>query len=406
MRAVREHLARKRHSNAGPTGEPYPMLLVRPDGIAAYWVAREALQSWGADFGYELIDADWEVAYTAPDQELAQQVEQAVQAARQQQVLLAQLAPRSFGRSARVFRANPGGGGIIEEGAPRHESRERHPRRVRNPYADGFAAGGGDGTNPAGSRDGAEVDRAPFYPPEASPGDGHDPGAPPAGSRFAASGSEPGERRNHADSSREMERWGDNDQPFASGNDQPPGARSGMSAKGAPRQSGSTGMTSPLDTSGRGGSSQVSSAGGPHSFDYQTAPHVRSLAEKRGKNWGLPEAARGASPVTRPILLECRRESIALLADDGSRRPASVVPLQERTEDSIDELMAAVWKHIESWGIAGNGMYWHPLLVVDVLPGSEFRADELEALLAGSGIEVKRRGQAAITQAPLSARQR
>lgn len=44
-------------------GEPYPLLLVRPDGIAGYYVAQRALDSVSVPVGYELIDEDVELAY-------------------------------------------------------------------------------------------------------------------------------------------------------------------------------------------------------------------------------------------------------------------------------------------------------------------------------------------------------
>jgi hypothetical protein len=58
--------------------EPYPLLLVRPDGIDAYYASRAAMAFWGGDFGYELIDADWSLEFADPDPRLAQQLTQAV----------------------------------------------------------------------------------------------------------------------------------------------------------------------------------------------------------------------------------------------------------------------------------------------------------------------------------------
>ena len=44
-------------------GEPYPLILVRPHGEIAYGVVREAIRSWGSEFGYELIENDWELRF-------------------------------------------------------------------------------------------------------------------------------------------------------------------------------------------------------------------------------------------------------------------------------------------------------------------------------------------------------
>ena len=68
-----------------------------------------------------------------------------------------------------------------------------------------------------------------------------------------------------------------------------------------------------------------------------------------------------------------------------------VIRVTSRTEDSVDELVAAVRQHARQWGIAGNGMYWKPQLVLHVNPSGEGRAQDLETLLANSGLDVKRK---------------
>ena len=57
----------------------------------------------------------------------------------------------------------------------------------------------------------------------------------------------------------------------------------------------------------------------------------------------------------------------------------------------LPRLVSGVWERMESWGIAGRGMYWRPLLQVDVAPGAERRFVELAALLEGSGMMVERK---------------
>jgi hypothetical protein len=68
LRAAREYIARE--SPVADTGHdtlPYPLILVRPDGIAAYYRVRDAIESWDADFGYELIDGDWDIEFPPPN---------------------------------------------------------------------------------------------------------------------------------------------------------------------------------------------------------------------------------------------------------------------------------------------------------------------------------------------------
>jgi hypothetical protein len=118
-------------------------------------------------------------------------------------------------------------------------------------------------------------------------------------------------------------------------------------------------------------------------------PQVRSLAEKRGLDWALPGAARGSVGVARPVRIDCHQDRLVVAPESGA--VGKSVPLGARTEESIDAFLSAVWEHMDSWGIAGKGMYWRPILNVHVAPNGELRYEELNALLEGSGFEVRRK---------------
>ena len=59
LRAIRLHAMR----HYGDPVSPYPMLLVRPDGIEAYASARRAMRDWDDQFGYELVPTEVKLAY-------------------------------------------------------------------------------------------------------------------------------------------------------------------------------------------------------------------------------------------------------------------------------------------------------------------------------------------------------
>jgi hypothetical protein len=46
---------------------------------------------------------------------------------------------------------------------------------------------------------------------------------------------------------------------------------------------------------------------------------------------------------------------------------------------------------MKTWGIAGRGMYWRPILSIEVTPDAEFRYAELKSLLDDSGLIVERK---------------
>ncbi len=125
-----------------------------------------------------------------------------------------------------------------------------------------------------------------------------------------------------------------------------------------------------------------------------------SLAGQRGQNWSLPEEAKNVkATVTRPVIIECRADRIILLPETYGALPQEI-PFTGRTQDSVDNLVTAVWAHSKTWGYAGRGLTWHPTLSVQVAPGGEQRFAELQQLMAGSGLEVSQRTQVAAAPPP------
>lgn len=74
LRAARYH-ALQAYGDQVP---PYPMLLVRPDGVETYYAARAAMLQWDDQFGYELVPHDVELAYPNPDPAMREKIQYAV----------------------------------------------------------------------------------------------------------------------------------------------------------------------------------------------------------------------------------------------------------------------------------------------------------------------------------------
>jgi hypothetical protein len=142
------------------------------------------------------------------------------------------------------------------------------------------------------------------------------------------------------------------------------------------------------------GSAQTDSDSGQTEMNVQLASkpkaRPRSLAETRGANWALSPSARSSNPITRPIHIVCEGDKLLLRPERPSDSPVAV-PLQQRTEDSVNQLVAEIQERIEDWGIAGRGLYWRPQLILEAGHSGERRYLDLEALLANSGFDVKRR---------------
>lgn len=349
LRAAREYLLTHGDFDPEQSGEPYPLLLVRPDGIPAYYAARAAMKSWGSEFGYELIGADWTLDFRQPDQQLAEVVRRAVDTARARQQRLAAAAPRHYRQAERAkYRAAPTRGGVVR---------------------DGGSFGGGDSG---------------FYPRRPAGG---------FGSLREPTGSSRSQQTPRADGTRN-----DESSPAGTGNEGSTHAGTGHEgatdagtpASGAPRErpqsSPGHGDDAPRPGEwqpGRTTAAESQVAGRP-------GRQAESLAKTRGRDWALPEAATGSVPITRPIRIDCYPDRLVIVPEQGLAG-GKTVPLGAGVEASIDELRSAVWEYMDSWGIAGQGMYWRPILNVYVAPHAEQRFDEFSTLLEDSGLTVRRK---------------
>jgi hypothetical protein len=335
LRAAREYLVRRGTVDPTQGGEPYPLLLVRPEGITAYYAARAALKSWGSEFGYELVDADWELAFPPPDAALAQVVREAVDDARALQQRLIAAAPRPYGGvSQPVYRAGPRGV-MREDGVGHGHRRPFNAQHLERSGSESTRAG-----SPGGQTGLSEHN--PYKNLSSQPGLWH-PRPQLAGS---------------ADSSGI------------------PGSDGGLAIAAGPATDASP--ISPAEA-------KSVSAGGAKKKE---TPFVQP--KSRGKNWGLRDVPTAAAPITRPIRIDCHADRLVLVPETTPQH-VRVVLLPSETEAALEELLSAVWARVAEWGIAGKGMYWRPVLQFHVAPGGEGRFADLQRLLEDSGLGIEER---------------
>ncbi len=360
MRASREYLYRAR-SVGKDIGEPYQLLLIRPDGIEAYYVAREALTSWGSEFGYEFVDQDWKLEYPAPDPELAAVVKAAAEDARQRQRMLARAAPRAYAdaeESGTVYRASPTTGGVVVDG----RRGGRSGRRGSAGRGDTSRGGAGQGEYPRGGGGG-------------SPDDGE--------GLAGYAGLEDDDESEMGSVSR--------------GGFKRSGVRrpSGSTAPSAPGQQGEPADGSPeMQMAARNAKNKPGEKGEPLKPGQYVPKPMESMAMQRGRNWGLKDAGPSAVPISRKIRIRCQPTQLVIVSDDRGSKNEQIVALGPRTEDSVEELVARVWDHMDRWGMAGNNMYWKPQLQFEVTPETRPRYEEIKSLLEGSGLDVAEKGAA------------
>ncbi len=156
IRAAREQMLLQGSVDPQNAGEPYPLLLIRPTGIAAYDAALAAMKSWGSEFGYELINEDWQLKYPPPVPNVAKSVAQAVFLARQEHIRLIAAAPSKYGKRPRTgsYRS-PTGGEAAEQGrAGEVESPGFYSSKPTDRYGRDYAGGGSSATGRSGGRSG------------------------------------------------------------------------------------------------------------------------------------------------------------------------------------------------------------------------------------------------------------
>ncbi|MFO0897648.1 MAG: hypothetical protein U0836_09535 [Pirellulales bacterium] len=486
MRATRQYIVTQQGTADDPSFDPYPLLLVRPSGIPAYYVARAALESYGGDFGYELIDEDWKLALPPPDPQLADAQRSAANEARQRFRVLALAAPKLYGRNSGGYggggfedaagfdearrrvgaglggnSAYPGGGygesetgeegyggaGTSPSGRPanwamrgRGQGSGRGPGASRgqgrwssHDEADLLAEGAGSGGdmpgseasgalphgfgNTAGQGFGTEEGKDGAYSgtdnqgggrgtpgsfdPQATPGPGGATGqageGPESGGAYAGgngpAGSEAGAPTGGTEAGQGMSAAAGGSASDASGAAQSSGAGSAASAgSGQPPAAG--GSPSSMFSFGN---APPGAAGGKPAQGVQGPRGDRarrsggggdSLEKTRGENWAMRQQPAVNVPVGRPVRIECRSDRLTIRPEKRGVEPI-VVPLEGGTAGSVDQLVAAVWEEVDSWGFAGNGFSWRPELRLEVFPGGEGRYEDLKALMVGSGLEVR-----------------
>jgi hypothetical protein len=454
IRAAHEELnARAAAAGQAKMPDPYPLLIVRPDGAGAYAAAVDAIRSWDADYGYEFVEADWKLKYPESDPRLGEVMGRAVDQARERQALLARVAPMQYGSRLSTGVGAGAGGGAGEGGfdALAGGGRGRIGAHSGEGSLDGPAGGnalrGGDRYGGAGgnfsdefafaSTGGVAVGTASTagvagsdaagasgggVGGEQNSGSGETGGTsatvPAAGqetqlgSRYGggtggAAGGSPGSAQGTADqyattggatgaSGAASRAAGD-----AGGAGAPGGAAGGSSASGASASAAgaSSAMASTGGTASEGASAAAGSAASAATATNMGsgAPPVNlnarreSAADTRGANWADAEATRRASAIARPIKVQVSAEQIAVLDSDNGASPAAatVVPFKQPVNAVLDQLAAAVADRKADWGLAGDNMYWRPTLVLYVTPGAERQAARLTELLDNSGIDVR-----------------
>lgn len=156
LRTIRYHAMQE----YGDTVAPYPLLVVRPDGLPAYAAARAAMHQWDDQYGYELIPADVELAFPDADPRLDSKVSAVIRQAVERRLAMG---------AGTEFVGGLGGGSRPEEMSPTASSPSAptpEALAIRGASGTGMLANdtppGASGMPSADGRPGAGPGKSPF----------------------------------------------------------------------------------------------------------------------------------------------------------------------------------------------------------------------------------------------------
>ena len=431
LRASRDYLSKKARRAGQPEPlDPYPLILVRPAGIKYYRIAREAITSWDASFGYEFVDEDWKLTFPElPDPKLAEVQQHAVMIARDRLSRLVRSAPRRFRGVAGMSGGNGLGGNgqgsgfgdsAGDSGGDRYgsglgtgegslaggEGGDGYFGLAASDSSGSDAFGGGSGQDahvslgpyggqPSGDGQGGSDDGQ-----QAATGNGGSGSGGHTGEQGAAEGA-PNGSGNGNDSAGQSFAGG----PEGEGQEGPTGGTA-SSAQSFGQSGGQAGSSGGAASSGSASSQAASAAGAAGTAaDNQDARQTtagmpsltftkqQSIADARGSDWAVEQAMKNAVPIRRPIQVAVRQNQIALLpsrhASQGAAAIGTVISLDQPLEQISDQFVAALKTRFEEWGLAGNRLYWRPVLQLHVGPEAGQTANRLVRLLKNSGVDVE-----------------
>jgi hypothetical protein len=430
-------------ANASISTSPYPLLLVRPDGIKSFVLARSAMSGWDDQFGYELIDQNMPLAYPRSLPGLDSQLSSNLQVSRQRQAALVAAMPRRYGSNS-----------IWEDVL---EDVDVAPSE----HLQGVASGGSNSVNNSDTELNWEaVDQLPspmrqgrWEMVEATPrlgaatssaqrpanltGDAKPEAAQNAPDGPYVTSQNPITARDAKLAANSTQKWS-----RGSGNlfatDSPNAMQSWMESIQQPDRDalGSNKTTNDSSVSqsiGQGNApptevpSKTSRPTGEKNAAYnpvdgtqqtqrefeatenQAQPGMNVMRQmdvpsSKNQDSAKAEAARSAlsrswttrrrivsgTAISRPVTIVVMPDRWFVMQDDRRDQVEKVITLESGPSYARQAIEDALDERIESWGVAVAGGRWEPKLQVQVAPRAETSYLRLEKLLEGSGYELER----------------
>lgn len=400
---------------------PYILLVVRPDGTFAYYIAMKLLSSLKQPFGYELVTDDVELALPPVDPQARELLTEAIRRSQEQRVQMQQAGRGGFGGSGS---SGSSGGRFTDGSASGGLGGTSEP--TGNGTGQTVTKPAGAGTGSSGRRfDLAELDGGPqvgersWQNIERFGGQEHRQrrqGTPGTASGETTTGTpdpRSGEVRTNAPRAStganpnagqpprrldEGANVGEATESLTAGAPPPNGDPAGTNAQGTAGPS-REGMNRPSSTAARTTASSQATGGTSGELpdaDAEPAPfpsfgpaQVRRVRQQEAalpyeqlqrRKWGPHEP--GASiGVEKPVV-------IRVAGDHFLVESSSPIPIPEGADrvEIFDRLLTTIDQQAQGWGQPGVGFFWVPKLKFLISPGGNSVYERIAPLVAKSGL--------------------
>lgn len=412
---------------------PYPLLMVRPDGVETYAIARKAIESWDDQFGYELIDADMELAFPPSVPGTKELLEQVVESSKQRQSALLAANPKlareyalaldnwdefdgsqssgsstsrgSSGASNSTFHMQPvedaqnwsmvktippGASAEMASSGNNNSLRQNQPHSIPN-HAVGIDSVGSIAAMQSGTPNSSfEPAHGPDGSPPRSVSDvATNPfNAPPASGQINSTGSFEGGNAGSSQSAGKGTSFTNQ-----TANNQPPPSNPSSMGGGAAPTAGS--MPNPAMQNPEQGEMLPSMPTVGVQLSEKNNKYVKPEGDLKpisvgaGRNWAQAKAEGKATPVSRTIQIVAINSKWLIRSEQDPKQFDRVILLENGPKQVSDELADAIRGRVDSWGLSLPGGYWVPLIVVESASDAQTSVARLERLLEGSGVDLR-----------------
>ena len=350
--------AKQYSTELGYSTQPYPLFVVRPSGVSIYPAALESVTSCANEYGYELVTEDVKIEYPNANDELRKRLNAQIDVSRTRMVgFLSAMQAHAATSQTGQYRVGRNGVERIEKGVPDYAENYRNRRSP---------------PTPSGNVTRSEM-----------PNDNGSPSSQASWHRPNAVQEQPGIPYSSAVPQRKY----DHSAAVTPANSQPPQQYEMNVTYETP--SSADKQYDPLQMPRTYSSDNAQCTVDSMTGEPQSASVTISSAKNKGQNWALKGVTRTSVGMTRTIRLQCYGDKFVLVPQAGLTF-SKAIPITGQTAPAVDQLVRAVDAFTDSWGGAGDNMYWKPVLKIQVDHNelARNRFNELTLYLRDSGFVI------------------